>query len=245
MKLKSLNRALRVKLKSLNRESVDEWEVRHWKALSEWAVGRRKALGEWAVRHRKALGEGAVRHRKALGEGAVRHRKGLERLALWAAGLIVFALLVIAILPPSLVDISPAQQSFYDTAAQVIPVLILALVVDRVWRHGWSFGLLLAVLTFLVAGEFCAMIGAAYAVQTSAGADYLLASSRLLTDVLEFFVVAGLGVGLIAVLWGTVFRSASDPAGWSAANAVARSTTTRRRSRVSYVAAARKYPTDG
>ena len=123
---------------------------------------------------------------------------------MWAAGLSVLALLVLAVIP--IHGVHPAERSLYETAALVIPLLILALAVDHAWRPGWDFLLLLIVLGFLVAGEFASMIGTAYDVQTRGHKDFLLISSRPLTDILEFFAVAGLGVGLIAVLWGLVFR---------------------------------------
>lgn len=129
-------------------------------------------------------------------------RKRLECGVLVVAGLIVVGLLVVAAIPGGI----PAQPSFYETTAQVIPVLILALAVEQVWRPGWSFMLLLLVVAILVAGEFAAMVGTAYDVQENGHTGYLVASSRPLTDMLEYFAVVGLGVGLIAVLWSTVFR---------------------------------------
>lgn len=152
--------------------------------------------------------------RDSLNRWALRHRHLLERLALWAAGLIVFALLVVALIPVH--GWRPAQRSLYETAALVIPVLILALAVDHAWRSEWDFLLLLLVLVLLVAGEFASMIGTAYDVQTKGHKDFLVASSRPLTDILEFFAVTGLGVGLIAVLWGLVFRAPDVPPARSA-----------------------------
>jgi hypothetical protein len=191
-----------VNLKSPDKKSVDDWEERQWKAVSQWAVGRRKALRQWAAHHRKLLNE----HRQSLSQWAEHHRKGLERLALWAAGLLVFALLMVALIPSTA---SPADRSLYETAALTIPLLILALAVDNAWHSEWNFGLLLLVLVFLVAGEFASMIGTAYDVQKGPYKDFLIDGSRPLTDLLEFFAVAGLGVGLIAVLWGLVFRAPS------------------------------------
>jgi hypothetical protein len=134
--------------------------------------------------------------------GSIDRHKHLQRVVLVVASLIVLGLLVIAVIPGG----RRAQPSFYATAAQVIPVLILALAVEHVWRPGWPFTLLLIVVAILVAGEFAAMVGTAYDVQKNGHTDYLVASSRLLTDMLEFFAVAGIGVGLTAVLWSTAFR---------------------------------------
>jgi hypothetical protein len=61
-------------------------------------------------------------------------------------------------------------------------------------------------VALLVFGEFAAMVGTAYDVQDKGHTDYLVASSRLLTDMLEYFAVVGIGVGLIAVLWSAFFR---------------------------------------
>ena len=127
---------------------------------------------------------------------------------MWVAGLSVFALLVLAVIP--IHGWHPAERSLYETAALVIPLLILALAVDHAWRPGWDFLLLLIVLGFLVVGEFASMIGTAYR-RADDGAQGLPSSfvPRPLTDILEFCAVAGLGVGLIAVLWGLVFRDAA------------------------------------
>jgi hypothetical protein len=95
-----------------------------------------------------------------------------------------------------------AQPSFYATAAQVIPVLILALAVEGVWRT-WATTERLIVASLLVSGETAAMLATAYAVQEK-GRDYVVASSRLFTDMLVWLTVAAIGVGLIAVLWGTL-----------------------------------------
>ena len=132
-----------------------------------------------------------------------------ELAVLVLAALTVFALLMVAVVPGGV----RAQPSFYTTAAQVIPVLILALVVDQVWRPEWRRRpVLLAVLAMLVVGEFAAMLGAAYDVQKQGHTDYLIASSRLISDLLEFFAVVGLGVGLTFVLWSTVFPSVVNTA---------------------------------
>ena len=133
-----------------------------------------------------------------------------ELAVLVLAVLTVFVLLVVAVVPGGV----RAQPSFYATAAQVIPVLILALAVNQVWRPRRRHPILLAVLAMLVVGEFAAMLGTAYDVQKQGHADYLIASSRLISDLLEFFTVVGLGVGLTVVLWSTVFppvvNTASD-----------------------------------
>ena len=96
-----------------------------------------------------------------------------------------------------------AQPSFYATAAQVIPVLILALAVEGVWRT-WATTERLIVASLLVSSETAAMLATAYAVQEKEHADYVVASSRLFTDMLVWLTVAAIGVGLIAVLWGTL-----------------------------------------
>jgi hypothetical protein len=132
----------------------------------------------------------------------VRHKR-VEHVALVLAGLVVLGLLVYAVVPGGI----RAQPSFYGTAAQVIPLLILAIAVERVWHPGWRFELLLLVVRLLVVGELAALVGNAYDVREKGQADYLVASSRLVTDMLEYFAVVGIGVGLMAVLWSTVFRS--------------------------------------
>ena len=121
----------------------------------------------------------------------------------------VVALLVLALVP--IHGLGPARSSLYETAALVIPLLVLALAVDDAWRAEWDFLLLLVVIVFLVMGEFASMIGTAYDVQTREHKAFLVASSRPLTDIMEFFTVAGLGVGLITVLWGVVFRTRAQP----------------------------------
>ena len=74
--------------------------------------------------------------------------------------------------------------------------------------------MLLAVVAMLVVGEFAAMLGTAYDVQKQGQTQYLIDSSRLTSDLLEFLTVVGLGVGLTVVLWSTVFpqdvNAASD-----------------------------------
>jgi hypothetical protein len=127
--------------------------------------------------------------------------KRSERAVLVLAALVVLVLLVVAVIPGG----ARAQPSFYMATAQVIPVLILALAVNHLWRPGWSRLMLLAVVVMLVVGEFAAMLGTAYDVQNKGHTDYLIASSRLFSDLLEFFAVVALGVGLIVVLWSTVF----------------------------------------
>jgi hypothetical protein len=129
-------------------------------------------------------------------------------VGVWGTGVIVSALLVVAVLPGG----TRAQPSFYATAAQIIPVLILALAVDRVWRE-WSFKGRLLVVALLLMGEIAAMIGTAYDVHKKGHPGYLVASSRLLTDLLEFFAVASLGVGLIGVLLTRLFEPAATGAG--------------------------------
>jgi hypothetical protein len=114
---------------------------------------------------------------------------------------IVLVLGVVAVMPGG----TRAQPSFYAAAAQVIPVLLLALVVERLWR-GWRSMARVPVVVLLVLGEVAAMLGTAYDVQTKGHTDYLVASSRLRTDLLEYFAVVGVGVGLIAVLWNTFFE---------------------------------------
>jgi hypothetical protein len=128
-------------------------------------------------------------------------------VGVWGTGVIVVALLVVAVLPGG----TRAQPSFYETAAQIIPVLILALAVDRVWL-GWSFKGRFLVVALLLMGEIAAMIGTAYDVHKEGHAGYLVASSRLVTDLLEFFAVASLGVGLIGVLLTRLFEPAATGA---------------------------------
>jgi uncharacterized BrkB/YihY/UPF0761 family membrane protein len=128
--------------------------------------------------------------------------KRSELAALVLAVLTILVLFVVAVIPGWV----RAQPSFYATAAQVIPVLILALVVDQVWRPGpRSRPILLAVVAMLVVGEFAAMLGTAYDVHKQGQTEYLINSSRLSSDLLEFLTVVGLGVGLTVVLWNTVF----------------------------------------
>jgi hypothetical protein len=127
--------------------------------------------------------------------------KRSERAVLVLAALVILVLLVVAVIPGG----DRAQPSFYMAAAQVIPVLILALAVNHLWRPRWSRLMLLAVVVMLVVGEFAAMLGTAYDVQEKGHTGYLIASSRLISDLLEFFAVVALGVGLIVVLWSTVF----------------------------------------
>jgi hypothetical protein len=134
-----------------------------------------------------------------------------ELAALVLAALTVLVLFVVAVIPGGV----RAQPPFYTTAAQVIPVLILAIAVNQVWHPGSRHRpTLLAVVAMLVVGEFAAMLGTAYDVQEQGQTQYLIDSSRLFSDLLEFLTVVGLGVGLTVVLWSTVFpqdvNAASD-----------------------------------
>jgi hypothetical protein len=134
-----------------------------------------------------------------------------ELAALVLAAVTVLVLFVVAVIPGGV----RAQPSFYTTAAQVIPVLILALAVNQVWHPGRRHRpILLAVVAMLVVGEFAAMLGTAYDMQKQGQKEYLIDSSRQFSDLLEFLTVVGLGVGLTVVLWSTVFpqnaKAASD-----------------------------------
>ena len=108
-----------------------------------------------------------------------------------------------------------AQPGFYETAAQIIPVLILALAVEQLWG-GWTLPYRAVVLVPLVAGEIAALSAAALATQVFSGGDYLVrcsakivdwgaaSCSRILTDVLGALTAISLIVGLVAVLLNTL-----------------------------------------
>jgi hypothetical protein len=123
----------------------------------------------------------------------------------WGTVVILVALFVVAAWPGGI----RAQPSFYATAAQVIPVLILALAVERVWR-AWSFWERLILALVLVGGEAAAMFATAYDVQPKGHTYYEVASSRVFTDMLVWAAVASIGVGLIGVLWSTIFEPGAD-----------------------------------
>jgi hypothetical protein len=124
----------------------------------------------------------------------------------------VLALIALAVIPgggPGEMPSLRPQQAFYGTAAQVIPVLILAFVIERRWL-GWPRGGRLLVAALLLVGELAALLGAAYALpdkRPTAGHTYpdtLIAKSPVGTDILILFVTASLAVGLSVVLYGAL-----------------------------------------
>ena len=154
------------------------------------------------------------------------------------AGVIAFvAVLVWAVVPGG----QRAEPGFYQVAAQIIPVIILALAVERLWI-GWSWRPRAFVLAPLVLGEIAALSAAALAKQPVGGYDveqrvggydveqraggYVVRCSgkliealnldtngcaRTLTDILGALTAFGLIIGLIAVLLTTLAERRSDP----------------------------------
>lgn len=113
----------------------------------------------------------------------------------------VIALIVVAIAVWAALDGGTrAQPDFYATTAQVIPVLILAFIVEKTPWEAWNRGYRVIVVVALVLGESAALTAAALAEQTDPGGQYLVAASRLLTDLLVAVIVLSLGVCLVAVL---------------------------------------------
>jgi energy-converting hydrogenase Eha subunit A len=112
-----------------------------------------------------------------------------------------------------------AQPSFYEAAAQIIPVLILALAVEQLWIR-LSFTELVLIMAALVIGETAALISAALAFKHKVKVmtdhkvtykeEYLVWSKRWLTDELALLVALGLVVGLYAVLRTTLAQPQSQ-----------------------------------
>jgi hypothetical protein len=134
-----------------------------------------------------------------------------------------------------------ASRSFYEIGAQVIPVLIVALAVEREpqtsWKR-WPRSIRVQLFAALVAGEAAALTAVALgrdtvastasAVETGTSGskltlslddsgEYLVEGHRFLTDFISWLTVVGLCVGFIAVAWSTLLagmfgkRSAHTP----------------------------------
>jgi hypothetical protein len=102
-----------------------------------------------------------------------------------------------------------ASESFYAIAAQILPVLILAVAVEETvharWRE-WKAAYRLQVTGALLFAELAALIVIALGEEESDG--YVVWSSRWLTDVLTWLTVVGLLVGFVAVVGRTLLGSA-------------------------------------
>jgi hypothetical protein len=135
------------------------------------------------------------------------------------SGIGLILILVWAVLPGG----TRAQPGFYEAAAQIIPVLILALAVERLWSR-WTLPYRTIVLVPLVAGEIAALSAAALATPRGKSGERLVACSakvaesrdstrcaQVLTDVLGALTAFGLFIGLVAVLLNTL--AVRPPAG--------------------------------
>jgi hypothetical protein len=126
-----------------------------------------------------------------------------------------------------------ASQAFYEAGAQIIPVLIVALAVERDPHRNWTAWPLkgrLQVFTAIAVGEVAALIALALgddelptagpltalppaaparnviaaALQQGEGREYIVFSSQFISDLLTGLTVLGLLVGFAAVVWSTL-----------------------------------------
>jgi hypothetical protein len=98
-----------------------------------------------------------------------------------------------------------ASASFYETAAQIIPVLIVALAVEQ--PASWetlSWAVRIQVVAALLVGEVTAVLAVALGKAEEPTGDYIVFSSQPLTDLLSWLSVLSLAVGFVGVLWITL-----------------------------------------
>jgi hypothetical protein len=101
-----------------------------------------------------------------------------------------------------------ASASFYETAAQIIPVLIVTLVVEQGVRESWetlSWAFRFQVVAALLIGEVAAVLAVALGTATEPNGEYLV-YGRTRTDLLAWLSVAGLAVGFVGVVWISLLR---------------------------------------
>ena len=108
-----------------------------------------------------------------------------------------------------------ASASFYESAAQIIPVLLVALAVEQRVRDNWdalSFAVKAQVIAALVIGEATALVAVALGRTTSEG-DYLVFASRPRTDLLACLSAVSLVIGFCGVVLVTLVQRerAIDP----------------------------------
>jgi len=137
--------------------------------------------------------------------GALRKKLAAKYRGLVLGGLVVFGLLVVG-LALSPIGNRPSQ-SFYNSAATIMPLLVIALAVEKVAREAWrvEFKQLQRVLMpVLCVGELVAIIGASGVAsdyseydQTSLG---LGGPSRTITVLMAAVTAYSLAVGFLAVI---------------------------------------------
>jgi 4-hydroxybenzoate polyprenyltransferase len=120
----------------------------------------------------------------------------------WPSWLPIVAVLTAAVLYGLWKDPGADRPSaeFHQIASQIIPVLLLAVVVEQSdrWRRRrspWPAQVIVALLV----GEIAAMIAVAFGEQASPHADYIVSSEQL-TDVLSSLSIVALAAGFLGVI---------------------------------------------
>lgn len=122
-----------------------------------------------------------------------------------AVGLVAFLLLVLAVALSPIGN--PPSQSFYNSAAAIMPLLVIALAVEKTAREAWSRefnGFRRGLMAVLCVGELVAIVGASGVASNFSVSDQnslgLVGPSFTTTVLMAAVTAYSLAVGFLAVV---------------------------------------------